>query len=169
MEIGRILKPQGINGEVKVEPLTDEPNRFFDFKTLTVGARVYKVKSVRVLGGYAYVKFDGVNDRNGAESLRNAFITIERAAAAPLDAGEFYIADLIGAALSVRRADGEEKIGKITRVENFGAADVVSVRLADGKDLSFAFTRALNAEYSENERTLAVDGGAFDEVAVYED
>ena len=159
MEIGRILKPQGINGEVKVEPLTDEPNRFFDFKTLTVGARVYKVKSVRVLGGYAYVKFDGVNDRNGAESLRNAFITIERAAAAPLDAGEFYM----------RRADGEEKIGKITRVENFGAADVVSVRLADGKDLSFAFTRALNAEYSENERTLAVDGGAFDEVAVYED
>ena len=169
MEIGRILKPQGIGGEVKVEPLTDEPSRFFDFKTLTVGARALKVKSVRVLGGYVYIKFDGINDRNGAELLRNSFITIERAAAAPLAAGEFYIADLIGAELFVRRGDGEERVGKITRVENFGAADVISVRPTSGAEFSFAFTRALNAEYSEDRRALYVDGRAFDEVAVYED
>ena len=169
MEIGRILKPQGIGGEVKVQPPTDEPDRFFDFKTLTVGARLLKVKSVRVLGGYAYIKFDGINDRNGAELLRGSFITIDRAAAAPLAAGEFYIADLIGAALVARKDDGEENIGKITRVENFGAADVISVRTTEGGRMSFAFTRKLCAEYSEDRNSLSVDGRALGEVAVYED
>ena len=169
MEIGRILKPQGIGGEVKVQPLTDEPNRFFDFKTLTVGARLLKVKSVRVLGGYVYIKFDGITDRNGAELLRGAFITIDRAAAAPLSAGEFYIADLIGSTLVARRDNGEEKIGQIKCVENFGAADVVSVTLEGGEAMSFAFTRTLCAEYYDDKKILSVDGNAFDEVAVYED
>ena len=69
--VGEILKPQGIQGEVKVRPITNDPLRFEDAKTLyfcedgsftPVGSRF-----ARFDGQAVYLKLEGVNDRNAAE------------------------------------------------------------------------------------------------------
>ena len=65
--VGEILKPQGIQGEVKVRPITNDPMRFEDAETLylcengqyiPVGCRF-----VRFDGQAVYLKLEGVSDK----------------------------------------------------------------------------------------------------------
>lgn len=167
MEIGRVLKPQGIRGEVKIGALTDDPSRFELLKSVDVGGRLLRVEKVQVRSDGVYIKFVGIDDRNAAELLRGKFLSVDRAAAVPLSDGEFFIADLIGAELVVRETG--DVIGKIANVDSFGAADVISVLLENGGAMSFAFTAALGATLDEKSKTLTIDGERLREVAVYED
>lgn len=166
--VGQITKPQGVRGEVKVRPLTDDPSRFCVLKTVTIDSRSYKIASARVGGADVYIKLVGVDDRNAAELLRGKYLTIDRAAAKSLDDGEFFIADLVGATL-VARGETDVVIGTVDNVQSFGAADVFSVRCKDGGGMSFAFVKALAARYDGNTNTLSVDKSALDGVAVYDD
>lgn len=168
--VGQIVKPQGVRGEVKVVPMTDDPSRFCVLKSVTVSGRTLKIENVRVASDAVYIKFGGISDRNEAEKLRGAFVTIDRAAAVPLEEGEFFVADLLESTLVSRDKSGDTKtVGKIKSVQSFGAADVFTVECEDGKEMSFAFVKALCAEYSEQEKTLFVDGDALAGVAVYDE
>lgn len=167
--IGQISKPQGVRGEVKVNPLTDDPSRFCVLKIMRVGNRDLRVENVRVANGDVFVKFVGFDDRNAAESLRGEMISVDRAAAVPLSDGEFFVADILGSCLVARNGGAAEKIGKIVNVDSFGAADVFSVELADGRSMTFAFVKALEPRFDAQKKTLFVDKDRLAEVAVYED
>lgn len=165
--VGRILKPQGVRGEVKVKPLTDDPSRFSVLKSVDVDGKSYRVGSVRNNGNDVFIKLVGVDDRNAAESLRGAYIRIDRAAALPLSDGEFYIADLVGAELCARTKSGSpQSIGVIKSIDSFGAADVFTVECLSGDEMTFAFVKALAAEFDG--KRLIVDKDRLAEVAVYE-
>ena len=168
MDIGQILKPQGIRGEVKVKALTDDVTRFSALKSVEIGGRVYRVEKVRYSGADVFIKLVGVDDRNAAEALRDKFISIDRAAAVALDDGEFFVADLVGATLCVK-ADEVRRIGIIKDIRSFGAADVFSVELDDGRGMSFAFIKSLCPEYDEAKNTFTVVEKVLNEVAVYDD
>lgn len=160
-----------MRGEVKVKPLTDDPSRFSVLKFMRVGNKDLRVENVRVCDGVVFVKFAGLNDRNAVEELRGELISVDRAAAVPLSDGEFFIADLIGSYLFVRSSDGapSEKVGKITNVDSYGAADVFSVECESGTDMTFAFVKALRPEFDADKKILTVDKNRLSEVAVYED
>ena len=162
-----MLKPQGIRGEIKVRPLTDDSSRFRMLKSVTVGGVPRKIESVRISDGAVYIKLFGIDDRNEAEKLRGKLISIERAAAVSLSDGEFFIADLIGSKLFARSESGAELLGTIENIESFGAADVFTV--GGGKRFTFAFVKTLCAEFDEVARALYVDKARLNEVAVYED
>ncbi len=167
--IGQITKPQGVRGEVKVKSMTDDPSRFCVLKTVYVAGRLMRISGVRTNRSDVYIKFAGVDDRNAAEELRGKFIEIDRAAAVPLDDGEFFIADLIGSTLVSRWQDRQEEVGTVRSVQSFGAADVFTVKCGSGKEMTFAFVKAINAEYSAESNILYVDGVRLREVAVYDE
>lgn len=149
--------------------IAPDPSRFRVLKNAVINGSQYRISSVRSdCNGAVYVKFDGIDDRNAAESLRGAVIEIEKSEAPPLDAGEFYVSDVVGARISARYGDEVRELGIITRVDAFGAADVFSAENG-GNKFSFPFLKALNAQFDEQMRVLTVDGKKFDEVAVYED
>lgn len=158
-----------MRGEVKVKPMTDDPSRFRMLKSVYVGGQPYKIASVRLGGLDVFIRFSGVEDRNAAETLRGKFLTIDRVAAVPLGEGEFFVADLVGSTLVARNSDGCRTVGKILSVQSFGAADVFTVDVGDGKQMSFAFVKALCAEYDDDKNTLYVDGARLNEVAVYDE
>lgn len=166
LNVGKIVKPQGIRGEVKV--MTSDPSRFCVLKTVDIDGKKYKISSARVSGDAAYVKLDGVDDRNKAEELRGKTLKVEKTEIAPLDKGEFYVADLVGARLVAIDGKTRTEMGNVARVDSFGAADVFTVEGKD-KSFSFPFVKALAAEFDESEKTLRVDGKRLSEVAVYED
>lgn len=72
------------------------------------------------------VKFAGVNDRTGAEELRNLWLFVDEADAAELEAGAYWFHDIIG--LNVFTAEGEQ-VGRITEITT-GANDVYVVATA---------------------------------------
>ena len=136
-EIGIITKPQGINGEVRVLPTTDDPERFGLLSEVLVrlprGAEaMYKIKSARRHKGFVLLRFDGIDDRNAAEKLARGVLLIPPEASLPLDADEYFIRDLVG--LTVKTEDGTN-LGIITDVFPTGANDVYVIR--DGEEKPF--------------------------------
>lgn len=100
IEVGQIVKPQGIKGEVKLIPMTDDPMRFEGENTFFFeenGAYTpVTARFSRFDGQAVYLFIDGVNDRNASEELRGRYLLVDRAHAAQLDEDEYFIVDLIG-------------------------------------------------------------------------
>jgi 16S rRNA processing protein RimM len=75
--VGRVVRPHGLRGEVVVAPLTDFPDRFrpgldVALRDADGSSRPGRVESVRSHRGRLLVRFDGIDDPAGAESLRGA-------------------------------------------------------------------------------------------------
>jgi 16S rRNA processing protein RimM len=90
---------------------------------------VLTLKSVRP-GKQPVARFAEIENRDAAEALRGALLTLPRAALPPLGDGEYYHADLIG--LPCVDADGAP-LGSIVAVENFGAGDILEIEQPGGK------------------------------------
>ena len=132
-EIGIIVKPQGIGGELRVLPTTDDPERFALLDEVHVRHKdtstLYKLVSVRRHKRLVLVKLAGVSDRNMAETLVGGVLAIPPEKALPLDTDEYFIRDLVG--LKVETEDGTA-LGTIENVFSTGANDVYVVRDEDG-------------------------------------
>ena len=124
--IGEVLKPQGIKGAVKVRPITDNPKRFDALKSVYIDRIPYSVREVTYGGGdFVFLSVESITSRNAAEYLRGKLVEIERADAVEPAAGEYFISDIIGCALTDEKG---KCLGKITAVDSFGAADVITGR-----------------------------------------
>lgn len=160
----KVLKPQGIKGELKLEPYTDANVRFPAGSFLLLKNVRYEVASARRgVDGYLYVRLKGVNDRNAAEDLRDADVYIERSALPALPEDRIYIADLIGAEVT----DGETTYGKLTDILQYGAADVYCV--AGKKPFMFPAAPGIILKTDVENGKIIVDAGELQKAAVYED
>ncbi|MEP0948136.1 MULTISPECIES: ribosome maturation factor RimM [Cyanophyceae] len=122
VEIGRIVAPQGVKGEVRVYPSSDFPERFLEPgerwlkrpRSLTPET-VELVRGRHVDGkGLYVVQIAGVNSRDDAEALRDAVLLVPAGDRPQLDDDEFYVADLVGLRVIVQ-ATGDE-IGTVTDI-----------------------------------------------------
>ncbi len=138
--LGAIIGAQGLKGEVKVKTFTQSPESLGAYGPLhSADGRRFKVASARaVKSDHAIVRFEGVAQRNEAESLKGLELFIHRDQLPDTEAEEYYHADLIG--LPAEDEDGR-LIGKVRSIHNFGAGDVIEIERADGSDVLLPFTR----------------------------
>ena len=136
LEIGQIVNTFGIKGEVKVAPFTDDINRFDDLKKVYVRTKkdlkIYKVENARYHKNMVLLKFEGINNPEEAELLKNSFLEVDREDAIPLEEGTYFIVDLIG--LDVYTDDGK-LLGKVEDIYNTGANDIYVVKDELGKQI----------------------------------
>jgi 16S rRNA processing protein RimM len=127
--LGRIAGAHGIRGEVLVHTFTEVPENIGAYGALAdaSGARQFKIKVVRVTPKGVIARVAGFADRNGAEALKGVELYVERARLPAAADGEFYYADLVG--LTSVDTDGKT-IGSIVAVQNFGAGDLLEIRLS---------------------------------------
>ena len=128
--LGRISAAHGIKGWVKVQSDTSPQENVLNYSPwyLQRGAQRerWKVKEGRPQGKGLVAKLAGCNDRNAAESLVGALITIPRAELPETtQPGEFYWDDLLG--LRVETLDGVD-LGVIDRLFETGSNDVIVVK-----------------------------------------
>lgn len=95
LEAGKIVNTHGIRGEIKILPWTDSPDFLCSIPTLYLNHAPYTVQSARVHKGSVIAKLAGVDSVETAMSLRDLTVHIRRSDA-PLPAGSFFLADLIG-------------------------------------------------------------------------
>ena len=148
--IGEITKPQGVNGELKVYPLTDWPERFAELTTVylsfpkkesdkrVVSSILEKVERKKVLledvrlhSGGVYLKIQGVDSRSLAEALRGSIIEVPRDDAYKLPDNSYYIFQIVG--LKVCLENGEV-IGEVSDVLCTGGNDVYVVKNEKGQE-----------------------------------
>jgi 16S rRNA processing protein RimM len=134
LEIGRIVAPQGLNGEVRVYPDTDFPERFLqpgDRWLLKPGQSqpepVVLVSGRDLPGKGLYVlKLQGINYRDQAEALRDARLLVPAGDRLDLQPDEYHVSDLIG--LEVRLQSTGETIGTVVDIYSAGN-DLLAIEL----------------------------------------
>ena len=122
--VGKLGKARGLDGTIKIIPLTDFDGRFDDLKEIYVGGKLMKIFRVTHISDEIFVKFEGVDNRETARTLTNKMLTVPRSQAAPLDDDEFYTFDIIGCEVF----DGNKKIGTVTDVLKTGSNDVFQIQ-----------------------------------------
>ena len=121
--VGKLGKARGLDGTLKIIPLTDFEGRFDNLTEIEVGEKMFQVEKVQHIGGEIFIKFENVDSREIAKTLTNKFLTVPRKNAAPLEDGEFYTFDIIGCEVF----DGDKNFGKVQNVLKTGSNDVFQV------------------------------------------
>ena len=130
IKVGKIVSAVGIKGEVKIYPYTDYPERFEELDSVYAGDEILEIEKVRYQKNMVIVKFKSVPDRNGAEKLKDRFVTISSEDLRELDEDEYSIFDLIG----LEAVDQEgNRIGKVTDVIQNTAQDLYEITDVKGK------------------------------------
>ena len=93
--------------------------------------RLFEIEAVRPAKDFLVARLKGVSDRTQAERLRNTDLFVPRARLPEPAEEEFYHADLVGLAAEDKNGAA---LGTIVAVHNFGAGDLLEVKLAGGGD-----------------------------------
>jgi 16S rRNA processing protein RimM len=112
--------------------------------------RVYELESVGGSGKTLFVKLRGVDSREAADALRRARVLVDRAELPPLEAGEAYLVDLVGA--EVFAPDG--LVGEVVRVEVHPSVDSLVIRCPDGRLVEQVLVPAFVARLDSNARRI---------------
>lgn len=128
LAVGRISKPHGVHGEVRVELMTDHPERFEWLEAIYVGEsnphRV-PIASVRYHQDVVLLKLEGYPTRTEAELLRGQLLQVLESEAVPLADDEYFLYQLIG--VEVYTEQGRH-LGELTEVLETGANNVFVVQ-----------------------------------------
>jgi 16S rRNA processing protein RimM len=142
LNVGRIGKAHGILGEATIEVRTDEAEDRFAIGAVleTESHGQLTVASARVHNGILLLGFEGVEDRNAVEALRNELLYADVDIQAPgIDEDDYHVLQLIGC--TVFLVDGDE-FGVVTEVLNLPGQDVLAIKSAEGEVL-IPFVRQL--------------------------
>lgn len=135
LPIGVFGRPHGVSGEIVFRP-HDAGSRALDsIRRLIVvrdGRRQsYDVVAARPVSAGFLVRLEGITDRDAAAALTLAEVRVPRAALPPLDAGEYYVEDVAGCAVS---DESGRALGIVKNTFWNGAHDVGTVVDADGRE-----------------------------------
>ena len=136
IEIGQIVNTNGLKGVVKINPFTDDVNKFDNLEYIYIQLKAelkkVKIEQVRYNKNQVLLKLEGIDSIEEAEKLRNFYIKIEKESQEELGEDTYYIIDLIG--LDVY-SEKNEYLGKIEDVFPTGSNDVYVVKDNLGKQI----------------------------------
>jgi 16S rRNA processing protein RimM len=161
-EVGRVLRPHGVRGELVVEGWSEKEDRFAPGAGLlrADGSRLV-VAATRSHHGRLLVRFEGIEDRDRADELRGAVLHVERKEVPPAPEGSYYHFDLVGCRVEDRSrgelgvVDGvvEDGGGALLRVVARGSGDA----RGSGRELLMPFVRAYLVRVDIAARRIEVD------------
>lgn len=152
--LGVITGPQGLQGEVRIRPYTDDPKGLERYTTLNAGNRTLTLARIRVQPNGVIARFKEITDRTAAENLRGAELSIPREALPPTEEDEFYQADLIGMEAVTPEGD---VIGEVVAIPNYGSADLLEIRTPKGKTHLVPFIDDAVPDVLQDEGRIIVD------------
>ena len=160
LEIGKILRPHGIKGAVKVESYLDET---FSFKSVFIGKEQQPatIKSVQHLNKDFYiVTLNTIPDIDTAEKFRNQSIYIDRSEYAEFK-DKVYLSDLINT--PVINENGE-KIGDMVDYEDYGATVILTVRVG-AVSYQIPYVQEF-ISYNEEKQAFIIEQEKFDNIKI---
>ncbi len=148
LTIGRLVAPQGLHGEIRVQPYSDFPERF-----TKPGKRWIKRKGskelleIELISGRPVpgkevfvVRFGGMGNRTDTESLIDTTLLVPSSERPKLAENEFHLLDLVG--LEARLNPEELPIGKVTDLTS-GGNDLLEIQLLEGRKVLIPFVKEI--------------------------
>lgn len=162
IQVATLGKAQGIKGEMKINLIGGDADKFAVYDKITVGTKEFAIESFKSLTNGNFVKLVGVDDRNSAEKLTNSSVYVEKYIV-PREDGEYFISDLIGCEIII---DGNIQ-GVLSDVLQTGAADVYVVKAA--KPFMFPALKKVLKNIDIANKVIELDAKTFSEIVLYED
>lgn len=173
LRVGRLVKAHGLKGALKLELYTDNPaGRFVPGATFTLQVpeaspwhgKDVVVREYRVMNGNPVVFFEGVDDREAAESLVKAILWIDQDENEVED-NAWFDHQLVG--LDVVREG--TVVGRVARVEHFPAQDlliVTPVESTSGGEIMVPFVQAIvpTVDVAAGRVVVTPPAGLFEEL-----
>ncbi len=155
--IGKVLKPWGVKGEVKVRPLTDFPARFLSLRRVYLVSPEGKeiacaVKSARDPGGNPLLLLEGYDSPEKSRAINNWLIKIPREEAMPLPEGQYYGFELVGMTVL---SEGGERLGEITDIFETGSNDVYVMKRGT-EEVYIPATKEIVKQVDRKARTMII-------------
>lgn len=137
LEIGQIVNTQGLKGEVRIYPYTDDMKRFDELKKIYVEIDNKKIrldiKSVRYYKNLVIAKFNNIDTIEEAMKYKGKYIFIDEEDKIDLPEDTYYIADLIDC--MVVNKDTDDLVGQVVDVFSTKANDVYVVKNEEGREI----------------------------------
>lgn len=159
--IGKIVKPQGVKGELKVYPADKDMSIYKNVKKVYLDNNLIEVDKLIVRQGFIYLTLPNVKDRTTAELYRNKKIFADETELS-LKADTYYTEDLINADVCDENGNF---VGTILDIDSFGSADVITI-LEEGREYSVPFLTSIFV--SVNKNNVVVDKQKYDEAKICE-
>lgn len=166
IEVGRVSRPHGIRGEVRIVPDSDNPERFVDGGVFyarpararmagggTVNRSRLTIDAVRGEKEFPIVSFAEIADREAAAGLRGFILEVRGEELPELPSDEYYPFDIEG--LSVRDPQGSV-VGRVREVIDSPAHPVLAVDLDSGGEVLVPFVLAAVPEVAISDGYLVV-------------
>lgn len=135
--VGRILKPHGVRGEIRVQILTDFPERFEETGELWLvspegEAQRRKVEGARFHSGWVLLKLEGISTPEAVAEYRHWILSVPEDDLFALEEDEYWHFELEG--LEVRDEAGAV-LGRLKEVLPTPAHDLYAVEGPRGEIL----------------------------------
>ncbi len=139
--LARILRARGLRGEVAAQILTDFPERLPELREVWLADGRTAPRRVQVQrcwlstsrGGQAIFHFAGVENVEAADKLRGLEVQVPLDQRAKLDAGNYYVGDLVGC--EVWEAGSSTALGVVLDVDFPGGPPLLVVETGEGEVL----------------------------------
>ncbi len=160
--IGYVARPKGIQGEVGIELLSWDAERFVGLRRVRLERqgkpdRELKIQHRRSDNRGPLIKFTGIDTPEAArEQLVGGYLTVPVAELAPLPEGAFYIFDVVGC--EVWDQDLEVRRGVVTEVLSMPSTDVYAVRLDDDSEVLIPAVKSFVVDIDTEAGRITVRG-----------
>lgn len=157
--IGKILRPRGNKGEVKIALFSGKVERLETFTKIYVGngeeeARSLSPEIERKIKDSLLVKFKEIHSMEDAEKLRGKYLYAQAGELIPPADDEYYIDDLIG--MKVVHAKHGEELGHVSDILETGGTDILEVQKGE-RILLIPLARSICKDIDTSKRILIVD------------
>jgi 16S rRNA processing protein RimM len=121
---------RGVHGEIKIDPLSDAPERFQPGATVHAAGVPRIVRQARQFRDLVLLELAGIETRERADELTGTLLEVPEAELSQLEEGRYYRHQIVG--LEVFDEAGSS-LGRVDQVLETGANDVFVTRSGDSE------------------------------------
>ncbi|WP_163653844.1 ribosome maturation factor RimM [Listeria sp. PSOL-1] len=159
--VGKIVNTHGLMGEVRVISRTDfKEERYKPGNKLLLYAKNKKepeeliVKSHRVHKNFDLLTFEGYNNINQVERMKEGILKVSADQLLELEENAFYFHEIIGS--KVKLVSGEE-LGEVTEILTPGANDVWVIKQKNGKDVLIPYIEDVVKSIDTKQKEIIIE------------
>tara|TARA_B100001989_G_scaffold73274_1_gene50075 strand:- start:513 stop:1022 length:510 start_codon:yes stop_codon:yes gene_type:complete len=152
IEIGLIVKPHGLKGELKIKLHSPESNLILNIDNIYVDNQIFKIDYSKKVSNGILLKFVSKNTRNSIEDLigKKLFVNKDIIPLAP--SGENYYFELIGSKVVYNNVE----IGTLIEIVETKANNIYVVKELNGNEILIPKTKSFIKKFNKDKKILEV-------------